>query len=298
MEALSTRCPERTHPYPPKMVRPVRQRGTPRLGCSHAPSHRCPRRPGGPHRGGACAQREPLPVLPRRPAELQGPVVEYAGGAAALKADAAQPASTSTCTLRTRSTSPRRTTGSGSRDASCSSSTSTRRRDRREGRHRPWRTPRRGRGRRRRVRQLAQVRRRARDARAAPHREHRRRRQRHGPPARGDRAALGRHRRGEGGDTVGFCLDTCHAHAGGNDLGSVVEKVRSITGRIDLVHANDSRDELRLRRRPAHEPRLRPHRRRGPGRCHPRRGRTGRRETPGGTDGQSADIAWLRSRVD
>ena len=22
-----------------------------------------------------------------------------------------------------------------------------------------------------------------------------------------------------GGDQVGFCLDTCHAHAGGNDLG-------------------------------------------------------------------------------
>ena len=40
---------------------------------------------------------------------------------------------------------------------------------------------------------------------------------------------------------VGFCLDTCHAHAGGNDL-AVVERVRAITGRIDLVHANDSRD--------------------------------------------------------
>ena len=50
--------------------------------------------------------------------------------------------------------------------------------------------------------------------------------------------------RAEGGDTVGFCLDTCHAHAGGNDLGSVVEKVRAVTGRIDLVHCNDSRDEF------------------------------------------------------
>ena len=48
----------------------------------------------------------------------------------------------------------------------------------------------------------------------------------------------------EGGDMVGFCLDTCHAHAGGNDLATVVEKVRAITGRIDLVHANDSRDEF------------------------------------------------------
>src|SRR6188508_1790897 len=43
-------------------------------------------------------------------------------------------------------------------------------------------------------------------------------------------------------DRVGFCLDTCHAWAGGIELGDAVEKVRGITGRIDLVHANDSRD--------------------------------------------------------
>ncbi len=41
---------------------------------------------------------------------------------------------------------------------------------------------------------------------------------------------------------VGFCLDTCHAWAAGIDLETVVEKVRAITGRIDLVHANSSRD--------------------------------------------------------
>lgn len=41
---------------------------------------------------------------------------------------------------------------------------------------------------------------------------------------------------------LGFCLDTCHAHAGGIDLDGVVDRVRAITGRIDLVHANDSRD--------------------------------------------------------
>ena len=46
----------------------------------------------------------------------------------------------------------------------------------------------------------------------------------------------------EGFDMVGFCLDTCHAHAGGNDLATVVEDVVKITGRIDLVHCNDSRD--------------------------------------------------------
>ncbi len=41
---------------------------------------------------------------------------------------------------------------------------------------------------------------------------------------------------------VGFCLDTCHAYAGGEDLVGVVERVLAITGRIDLVHANNSRD--------------------------------------------------------
>lgn len=41
---------------------------------------------------------------------------------------------------------------------------------------------------------------------------------------------------------VGFCLDTCHAWAAGLDLETVVEQVTAITGRIDLVHANGSRD--------------------------------------------------------
>jgi deoxyribonuclease-4 len=41
---------------------------------------------------------------------------------------------------------------------------------------------------------------------------------------------------------AGFCLDTCHAHAGGEELDGVVDRVKAITGRIDLVHANDSRD--------------------------------------------------------
>lgn len=45
-----------------------------------------------------------------------------------------------------------------------------------------------------------------------------------------------------GDSGVGFCLDTCHAFSAGLDLESVVDKVTSITGRIDLVHANDSRD--------------------------------------------------------
>ena len=43
---------------------------------------------------------------------------------------------------------------------------------------------------------------------------------------------------------VGFCLDTCHAYAGGEELGGLVDRVMAITGRIDLVHANNSRDEF------------------------------------------------------
>ncbi|APU17991.1 MULTISPECIES: deoxyribonuclease IV [Actinoalloteichus] len=40
----------------------------------------------------------------------------------------------------------------------------------------------------------------------------------------------------------GFCLDTCHAFASGEDLVGLVERARAITGRIDLVHLNSSRD--------------------------------------------------------
>lgn len=43
---------------------------------------------------------------------------------------------------------------------------------------------------------------------------------------------------------AGFCLDTCHAYAAGWDLGEAVAKVKAITGRIDLVHLNNSRDEF------------------------------------------------------
>ena len=48
----------------------------------------------------------------------------------------------------------------------------------------------------------------------------------------------------EGFERVGFCLDTCHAHAGGNDLATVVADVVKITGSIDLVHCNNSRDDF------------------------------------------------------
>jgi deoxyribonuclease IV len=47
-----------------------------------------------------------------------------------------------------------------------------------------------------------------------------------------------------GASGIGFCLDTCHAHAAGEDLAGAVERIRAITGRIDLVHCNDSKDPL------------------------------------------------------
>ena len=41
---------------------------------------------------------------------------------------------------------------------------------------------------------------------------------------------------------IGFCFDTCHAHAAGEDLADAVERAIAITGGIDLMHVNDSRD--------------------------------------------------------
>ncbi len=100
-----------------------------------------------------------------------------------------------------------------------------------------------------------------------------------------------------GGDTVGFCLDTCHAHAGGEELATVVERVRAVTGRIDLVHANDSRDEF--------DSGADRHTNFGSGRIAGddlaavvrEAGAPVVCETPGGAEGQGADIAWLREHV-
>jgi deoxyribonuclease-4 len=41
---------------------------------------------------------------------------------------------------------------------------------------------------------------------------------------------------------IGFCLDTCHAHAAGDELVDAVDRILGITGKIDLVHCNDSKD--------------------------------------------------------
>ena len=100
-----------------------------------------------------------------------------------------------------------------------------------------------------------------------------------------------------GAPHVGVCLDTCHAHAAGLDLHTVAADLRAITGRIDLVHANDSRDAagsgadrhanlgqgtidsdaLIAAVRDARAPAL--------------------VETPGGAAAQAADIAWLRQHL-
>jgi deoxyribonuclease IV len=98
-------------------------------------------------------------------------------------------------------------------------------------------------------------------------------------------------------DKVGFVLDACHAHAGGEELAGIVDRVKAATGRVDLVHANDSRD--------AFDSGADRHANLGQGQidgadlvalvtaasapvvC----------ETPGGADGQGADIAWLRERL-
>ncbi|MCA1824178.1 MAG: deoxyribonuclease IV [Mycobacteriales bacterium] len=96
---------------------------------------------------------------------------------------------------------------------------------------------------------------------------------------------------------VGFCLDTCHAHAAGEDLDDVVARVRGITGRIDLVHANDSKDPFGSGRDR--------HENFGSGQIDPAAivaiVKAAKApvvcETPGGADGQSADIAFLREQV-
>ena len=95
----------------------------------------------------------------------------------------------------------------------------------------------------------------------------------------------------------GFCLDTCHAWAGGESMDGLVERVLKATGRIDLVHLNDSRDGFDSRRdrhanlgqghipgdllvevvRAAGAPTL--------------------IETPGDAEQHRADLAWLRERL-
>jgi deoxyribonuclease-4 len=96
---------------------------------------------------------------------------------------------------------------------------------------------------------------------------------------------------------VGLCFDTCHAHAAGEDLATVVERIIAITGKIDLVHCNDSKDEAG-RGRDRHtnlgkgtiDPDAMRHMlvaARAPVIC----------ETPGGTDDVAADLDFVREAL-
>ena len=49
---------------------------------------------------------------------------------------------------------------------------------------------------------------------------------------------------GQDSANLGFCLDTCHANSAGIDLADAADRIKAITGRIDLVHCNNSRDEF------------------------------------------------------
>ncbi|GAB4104827.1 deoxyribonuclease IV [Micromonospora taraxaci] len=96
---------------------------------------------------------------------------------------------------------------------------------------------------------------------------------------------------------VGFCLDTCHAYAGGEELLGLVDRVKAITGRIDLVHANNSKGGFN-----SGQDR---HDNLGGGTIDPElvvaviraAGAPVVVETPGGVDGQAADIDFLRQQL-
>ena len=98
-------------------------------------------------------------------------------------------------------------------------------------------------------------------------------------------------------DHVGVCLDTCHAYAGGEELAGLVDRVKAITGRVDLVHCNDSRD--------AFDSGADRHANLGSGSIEPDElvavvaaaGAPVVVETPGGREGQAADIAFLRAAL-
>ena len=97
-------------------------------------------------------------------------------------------------------------------------------------------------------------------------------------------------------ERIGLCVDTCHAHAAGLDLATLAADLRAITGRIDLVHCNDSRDAAGSGR-DRHAPL-------GQGHIPPDALLTVVRaahapvilETPSGNHAQ--EIAWLRQQLD
>ena len=101
-----------------------------------------------------------------------------------------------------------------------------------------------------------------------------------------------------GGYGVGFVLDTCHSWAGGEPFEELVPRVLEATGRIDLVHANDSKDPFDSRRDR--------HENLGAGQIPEHdlaetlsaAGAPIVVETPGGAAEQAADIKWVRSSIE
>lgn len=95
----------------------------------------------------------------------------------------------------------------------------------------------------------------------------------------------------------GLVLDTCHAWAGGEPLDGLVERVMAATGRIDLIHLNDSRDGFDSRRDR--------HANLGEGRipsdqlAEVLRGSPAPViiETPGEVDAHLVDLAWVRDQI-
>lgn len=94
---------------------------------------------------------------------------------------------------------------------------------------------------------------------------------------------------------VGFVLDTCHSWAGGEPFDELVERVVAATGKIDLVHANDSKDGFDSRRDR--------HENLGKGLIPVGQLAKAIRqadapvvvETPGSPEDQANDIAWVKS---
>ena len=96
---------------------------------------------------------------------------------------------------------------------------------------------------------------------------------------------------------VGVVIDTCHAWAAGEDLLGAVDLVRGLTGTVDLVHCNDSRDP--------HNSRRDRHANLGAGEIPTDLILSVVRaadapvvvETPNADDGQAGDITWLRANL-
>ncbi len=96
---------------------------------------------------------------------------------------------------------------------------------------------------------------------------------------------------------VGFCLDTCHLHAAGEELLAGTERLLAELGHIDLVHVNDSKDAAGSGRDR--------HENLGAGQLDPDALVAALRlaaapavvETPGGASRQAGDVDWLRAQL-